>query len=121
MIASGKSGIYSWRKWSDGTAECWGIAEFTDGGSWPAWGSLYQSGDPEQPPDFPAGLFVEAPACTMSPQHCGGWQYFIGIPPDGETTKDRPSKIEFFRGSAMPSGTPTWTQRIGIEAKGRWK
>lgn len=56
-------GIWTYRKWSDGTAECWGqyttTMNFT--GSSGVTGLLV--GDVGLETDFPTGLFVETPRC----------------------------------------------------------
>ena len=119
VVAEGMDGIWTWRKWSSGIAECWGLAEFSDGGAWPkSWGEIYSSSDPETPPAYPSGLFASTPVCTMTPHGTQNYQYWI-IPVD-MPTKDRPPAIEFLRGSSPASGAPTWYQYVAIEAKGRW-
>lgn len=39
IVEEGTSGIWTYRKWASGIAECWGTASYS--GSWTAWGSLY--------------------------------------------------------------------------------
>lgn len=39
VVEQGTSGIWTYRKWSSGIAECWGIGLVN--GTWTAWGSIY--------------------------------------------------------------------------------
>ena len=63
VTETGTDGIWTYRKWSDGTAECWGqyttTMNFT--GSSGVTGLLV--GDVGLEIDFPTGLFVETPRC----------------------------------------------------------
>ena len=43
IVETGKSGIWEYRKWSDGSAECWGMQTVTANVT-TAWGGLYVSG-----------------------------------------------------------------------------
>lgn len=44
IVEHGTSGMWTWRKWNSGVAECWGRKTNTVYGSdWSAWGSLYQA------------------------------------------------------------------------------
>ena len=44
IVEQGVTGIWTWRKWQSGFAECWGrIQKSITGSSWSAWGSLYQA------------------------------------------------------------------------------
>ena len=75
VIEQGTSGIWTYRKWNSGAAECWGIkscgtVDVTNG-----WGDesthLYESkqGYSET---YPSGLFKESPMCLMLPYGDGG-------------------------------------------------
>ena len=53
VVEQGASGIWTWRKWSNGVAELWGAYGFNNGVNCNvAWGSIYESGA-LQLPDFP--------------------------------------------------------------------
>lgn len=41
VVETGKSGIWEYRKWSDGTAECWGVQSYTNFQSTSGYGSCY--------------------------------------------------------------------------------
>lgn len=58
IIESGTSVIWSYRKWSDGTAECWGkFAAITELST--QWAGYYTANLGSI--DYPAGLFSEPP------------------------------------------------------------
>lgn len=40
IVSRGQSGIWTWRKWSSGIAECWGSTTYQSG-TWTAWGNIY--------------------------------------------------------------------------------
>ena len=63
VVETGVSGIWTYRKWSDGTAECWGIYTNTVSHYATVFGGYgYQSGTIT----FPQGLFQSAPVPTFS-------------------------------------------------------
>jgi hypothetical protein len=44
IVEQGTTGIWTWRKWQSGFAECWGrFTKSVYGSDWTAWGSLYQA------------------------------------------------------------------------------
>ena len=55
IVESGKSGNWHYRKWSDGTAECWMNKKETLGST--SWGSLYYARMDSD--NYPTGLFTE--------------------------------------------------------------
>lgn len=63
VIEEGTSGIWSYRKWYSGKAECWGKQQYTvDVTS--AWGTLFES--PTMRESFITGFFVDTPITTLS-------------------------------------------------------
>lgn len=63
IIDSGTDGIWTYRKWSDGTAECWGVYTNTVSHYATAFGGYgYSSGTVS----FPQNLFQSAPVPTFS-------------------------------------------------------
>lgn len=63
VVETGLSGNWRWRKWNDGTAECWGTFNRT-ATSWSGWGSLYYANPYNVQETYPSGLFTAAPAVT---------------------------------------------------------
>lgn len=72
---SGTSGIWSWRKWSDGTVECWGRTNTQSyvvtnpfvNGWYASLGSI----------SFPSGLFTNAPTLQATRTNTGGGSALI--------------------------------------------
>ena len=58
VVESGVSGIWNYRKWSDGTAECWGVTSGTTA-------SVYGQNGGQYSVNFPF-TFSEAPVSTVS-------------------------------------------------------
>lgn len=65
IVEQGTDGIWIYRKWSNGIAECWGTVDQRING-WTAWYSWYYSTPYNVKYDFPAGLFTSPPSleCT---------------------------------------------------------
>lgn len=57
----GKTGIWTWRKYASGLAECWGSTTFDSGSSWPTWGEIYYSTNSSGNIEYPFE-FIEPPA-----------------------------------------------------------
>lgn len=118
VMSQGVSGIWQYRRWSSGIAECW-IEEYTvssvDMKS--DWGGLY-SGIIPSPGQYPF-TFLYAPIVivTFSNRGTGSTQYSFPIwcTPDGTTTT-----CPSFQGIDPSSGTLT-NLKLGIYVKGTWK
>lgn len=107
VVEQGTSGIWTYRKWSSGVAECWGSYTSTGGSS--TEGSLYWRSTSTA---YPSGLFVSTPIAEALLQ--GNW---IG----GMLTTDSHSKNLFsgYLWTALNSSSNNFT--IQIRATGRWK
>lgn len=59
---AGTSGIWTYRKWSDGTAECWGNYKYSFGAGEPhtKWGSVYYITEPTPEITYPFA-FIDTP------------------------------------------------------------
>lgn len=108
-IEDGTDGIWTYRKWASGLAECWGnatgTASFTR-----TWGGLYICD--AFTVSFPSGLFIANPIAVMSAQ--GGNSLIVF---NGGTLNATSMKIQAGRGSS----TSNYNYFIGIHVKGRWK
>lgn len=71
VIEQGTSGEWHYRKWLDGTAECWGRRRVSVNMS-TAWGSIYYG--LVDAVDFPSELFTDAPMCQVTPEFGGTLQ-----------------------------------------------
>lgn len=118
IIDQGTSGIWTYRKWNSGIAECWGISAQRTVTSWPTWGYI-NYGDPYTTYDtYPTGLFISTPVCEA--QLCGAsadcW-LVKGVVSNTATAANTPC-FYLARGTAA-TGTVTYT--IAYHAIGRWK
>ena len=111
VIESGTSGIWTYRKWSDGTAECWGMIDqsFTPSNG---WGSTKYTTLPTQ--TFPSGLFNNTPKVTATASKTGG----NGMP---IVTLEGISNTTFKGFINEPSGTTfTYPVKVSFYAIGTW-
>lgn len=112
IVDTGTDGIWKWRKYSDGTAECWGLNSGTVS-SWTAWNSLYYSTRIDNV-NFPSGLFTQAPTLDATVQGCSQ-DVFLAI--NGSVTKNATCGFYLTR----PATASTATYTIGLHAIGKWK
>lgn len=70
VVEEGTNGIWTYRKWSSGIAECRGIHVQEDVAITTAWGTLFES--PGYVVDLPSGLFVETPQFSITLTGSGG-------------------------------------------------
>jgi hypothetical protein len=122
VIEQGTSGIWTYRKWSDGTAECWGSigveATFPTSAN---WGGLFTSGAiAASNVAYPTNLFIEIPVISASllVRSTGGILMAPGGSSGSAASKTRTGVYEIARGAAT-SGTQYYT--INYDVKGKWK
>ena len=110
IVEQGTSGIWTYRKWASGIAECWGkkIASVITSSTWAGYytgaiGSI----------NFPTGLFISAPILnvTLKASNFPGHIYIDGYESASET-----SVI-----SIAGHDQRTVESHIHLNAKGRWK
>lgn len=112
IVEEGVDDIWTYRKWNNGIAECWGtyIISTTINN---AWGALYES--PQiNPVSFPF-TFKETPFLTMTPAS-GSYVFFVEVGAGADTTKTGIIWV-----SRPTSVTSPITCRINIHAIGKWK
>lgn len=120
--AQGTNGIWTYRTWSDGTAECWGKKDVSV--TFPTaanWGGLFTTGAIAGSNIlFPYGLFAETPIVNASLliRSAGGILMAPGGAGDKIATWDQTGVYEIARGSYV-SGTQAYT--INYHVIGRWK
>lgn len=116
LMEAGTSGGWYYRKWNDGTAECWGQFTNTMTG-WKAWGNQYES-NVSIAASYPSNLFIDAP--IVQTKICGsgtaGFAENIGV-----GTKTATPTVYLVRPNAptIPSGGTTLY--ADFYAIGRWK
>lgn len=69
IVEQGTSGIWTYRKWSDGTAECWGLTSYTSHAMTQQSGNGYYS---QETYNLPSGLFTSINNATGSKTGSGG-------------------------------------------------
>lgn len=76
IVEQGTSGIWTYRKWYSGAAECWGTTEQATASISVAWGSIYVRDKAIASYEFPFE-FEEAPLLQVSPRVISGnfWIY----------------------------------------------
>ena len=122
IVAQGTAGIWTYRTWSDGTAECWGKKDVSV--TFPAtanWGGLYTTGAISgSNVSFPYGLFAETPVVNASLliRSSGGILMAPGGAGSNIASMDQTGVYEIARGAAV-SGAQAYT--INYQVIGRWK
>ena len=119
ITESGTSGIWTYRKWSDGTAECWGKKDFSVNIT-SAWGNMYTSGAISGSNiSFPSNLFIETPVVNASllVRSAGGILMAPGGAGSNIASKSQTGVYEIARGTSLTGGAYT----INYDVKGTWK
>lgn len=111
VVEEGVDGIWRYRKWADGTAECRGVHEQSNVAISNAWGNLFESKGYEV--DLPSGLFVETPQFSITLLGSNGVMTEIFTLGSAEKSP----KICAIR----PFDLTIETLRTSIVAYGRWK
>lgn len=113
-VEEGTQGIWTYRKWASGIAECWGLYHITGAEVTTPWGYIYETAVGYQQL-FPNGLFIDTPVAHYFVQtsDLGGC---LALETFGETTKDYTCNIYPTRATPM-----TVDLTIAIRAIGRWK
>lgn len=113
VLEQGTSGIWTYRKWASGVAECWGNKNCGDIAITSAWGSLFE-GSNIGGIAYPSGLFVSQPVFFPSAQTT---KYGIcGIEIDGGNKTTTP-RLYLLRATAQT----VQGVYLSLYAKGRWK
>lgn len=119
IVAQGTAGIWTYRTWSDGTAECWGKKDFTVNVT-SQWGSMYTSGAISgSNVSFPFGLFAETPIVNASllVRSAGGILMAPGGAGSNIANMDQTGVYEIARGTSLSNAAYT----INYQVIGRWK
>lgn len=107
VVETGTSGIWNYRKWASGTAECWGRhSAVLKNYSSNALGHVYYT-----TVNFPSGLFVAEAVVNWSSQAGNGWSYNSG-------TRSGLNSITMY-GTSNIQASATWI--FWMHAIGRWK
>ena len=116
IVETGVNGIWTYRKFASGIAECWGTKSWTIT-SWTAWGSTYystSSGTISYPSDF----FNAVPTVTADGHASTGDAWLAGSGGASGGTATETASYFLMRSS---NGTSNITGYVNIHAIGRWK
>lgn len=112
IIEQGTNGIWTYRKWASGLAECWGVLNTSVTPTY-SWGSTHYYGKLEDI-SFPASLFTDVPVVLLSVSDENGNFYITNR---GTTTE----KVgEIFAVTVVQIENES-AIRLSLGAKGRWK
>ncbi|MBR3278698.1 MAG: hypothetical protein IKG01_07390 [Lachnospiraceae bacterium] len=127
VVEKGTSGIWHYRKWNSGIAECWAGTEVTIT-SWTLWNNLYQGNMAQQYFDYPTGLFTGVPTllATCYPPENGGYATAgVEMWTDSDSgvvhSKDRTPNIYPLRSQSGTAPSSGGSLIMAMEAKGSWK
>lgn len=110
IVEQGTSGIWTYRKWASGIAECWGV-DSRSRAMTIQYGTAYYSDIPNI--TFPSGLFVSAPTVIASRSNVGNATGLVTVSVGCDDSK--------VSGYAYSATSLTTEVSIAIHAKGRWK
>ena len=113
IVEQGTSGIWTYRKWASGLAECWGTLETTKIINTPYGNIFRDSTDSDIYAEYPF-IFAEIPNCVYSGESFNALWY--GAYSSGTTS--RTPKIYVYRATALDEAA---TILIRFTVKGRWK
>ena len=117
VVESGESGIWTWRKWHSGVAECFGTGEVKRYNVTIPFGSFYvteYNSTNKNGVEYPTGLFKKEPTVTATPAYM---EYPYFIMPLNVGTKER--SADYFIIAEHP-GT-VYAASIAFKAVGKWK
>ena len=116
ITEQGTSGIWRYRKWASGVAECWG--EYTDENVsiTTAWGQIYDSTAMYGYYNYPSGLFVAAPVEQVTAR-AGGSGSALWIETYLDATAERTGKWKY----ASATASSAITVRVTMYSAGQWK
>jgi hypothetical protein len=92
VIEQGTSGIWTYRKWASGIAECWGVQTGLTANLTTQWGSsgFYYNGGDGKAPNFPFA-FATKPAVTVSVENDSGFSLIVMTSGSGGSTTKAPT------------------------------
>ena len=108
IVEQGTSGIWTYRKWNSGIAECWGRLEKASS-SFTAWGSLYYN-DFATATNYPFE-FVDVPICQIASENS---QIYVLGHFDHSTTALGTIRTGH-------NGTSSVVVQVAVYSIGRWK
>lgn len=108
VVEQGTSGIWTYRKWNSGVAECWGRYQPGSVASTTKWGNIYYGTISSV--NFPSGLFNAAPITNCECENSNGW-----------VIHNAPTATAFPSSYLCTATSITTTPYLSIRAIGKWK
>lgn len=116
IVETGTDGMWTYRKWSDGTAECWGSITRTT--AFTAWASpVYYGTTYALNEAYPTGLFVDTPTVIAAVSASNAADIWLGV--DSTRPGDATQSPSYYALRINPGNNTTFT--VSIHAIGRWK
>ena len=109
VIEEGISGIWTYRKWSSGIAECWGITASATYAQTDTWGQGYYT---HTSVNLPSGVFTSVAHASVEKNTSGAGLVWASV--DAIST----SSVGFY---VSDTNSGSRTCGFGISVKGRWK
>ena len=116
VVEVGTSGIWTYRKWNSGIAECWGTKSWSVTG-WTTWGSLYYS-TYSGTVNYPTGLFLSTPVLTTQQNISNNDSWLASRGGTDGNTKDHTNSFFLLRPTNGSTGV---TAYVFLHAVGNWK
>lgn len=113
VVEQGTDGIWTYRKWYSGVAECWGTSETVEADITSTWGNLYSLDDAITSYSYPF-QFVEEPVVTITPYRGTGANFWVFTGTPG-TSSESPT-VSLVR----PTSSTVYT-KVHYYVKGKWK
>ena len=115
VVEQGMSGVWYYRKWNNGDAECW-TRDFHNTAFTKTWGSLYVGKDPIEPIDYPFE-FVYKPVenVAINESEDDAWIVYTG---GGGNTCTTTARYELCRPTESTAYSDFW---ISYRVIGKWK
>lgn len=115
VASSGTDGIWTYRKWSDGTAECWGSVSVATGAANTADGGVYCTGATDIASQTYPFIFTAVPVCCAtavgSTDKC--WLRTV----DGTGSASQTPAFQVLRSTSGSADSVT----VSLHALGRWE
>lgn len=118
IVEQGTSGIWTYRKWNSGVAECWGRGSFTVSGSGTVWNStVYYYGLTTI--DYPF-TFYSVPTEFASPTGATAYSYWLykGDNTSADNTTSHTARYGAIKVNTFSNGT---VLTVSFLVQGRWK
>ena len=118
IVEQGTEGIWTYRKWASGIAECWGTARIEYTG-FQAWGNDFETNASVRNINYPTGLFISTPKCNMQIDSPCSYGLYLEVYGSGGSKDRTPNFVGVRPNSVSFSGTAF--HNVSVESKGRWK